>query len=564
MLNFQLDELILVSHTERRARKVQFHPGATVIRGQNDTGKSSLIKSIFLALGATPAKIHERWETASVASLISFKINDGKWSLYRHGRSYSLFDANREMVGTFTSVTNELGPHLAGMFDFRLLLVDQEGKSKIPPPAFLFLPLYIDQDEGWTRNWSSFANLRQFKNPRHDVVYYHAGIRPNEWYSLKAKARELSAKREEPLHRERILKEVTMRLAQRLSNAKFDVDLAAYKRQIDRLLEQCESLKKKEQHYKDKLVELESERIRLEAQKEIVLHARQELDADYGYAAKILDEHVNCPTCGAIYANDFAERFSIARDQDRCSSLLQQIQIDLIELAGKITDQRGSLSETSREYIEVSRLLAEKQGKITLKGLIENEGKREVSAVLQGDIEIATREIAELDSELREIEGVIDGLEDKQRARRIAEEYRSWMHQYLSWLNVTTLREPAFKAIDSNIGETGSDLPRSLLAYFLSILQIIQKHGLFTHFPMVIDAPNQQEQDTRNLKRMLEVIRDHRPSQTQLVLGLVDDCGIDFGGSVVEMTERNYALIQSDYSDLARHIRPYEDANIEA
>lgn len=562
MVNFKLDELILISHTERRGRKVEFHPSATVIRGQNDTGKSSLIKSIFMALGAPPARIHERWEAAAVSSLVSFSVNGVQWSLYRQGRLFSLFNQNREKVGTFTSVTTELGPRLADIFDFRLLLADQEGKSRTPPPAFLFLPLYIDQDEGWTKNWSSFSNLRQFKNFRRDLVYYHAGIRTNEWYRLKAKARELQAEREDPVHRERVLKDVARRMADRLSNAKFDIDLTAYKGQIDRLLRECTVLKKREQQYKEKLVSLETEKIRLEAQKDIVVHARHELDADYRFAAKVSDDHVNCPTCGATYENDFAERFAIARDQDRCSSLLQSLQSDLIQVTRKISDLRESLSESSREFIEVNRLLAEKQGKVTLKVLIENEGKREVSTVLGQDIAIVSQEIAQLDDQLREVEEMVSRLEDRQGAQLIVEEYRLWMHQYLSMLNVTTLRESAFKAIDSNIGETGSDLPRSMLAYFLSIVQVVKRHGLFSHFPLVIDAPNQQEQDTRNLKRMLEVIRDHRPNDSQLVLGLVDDCEIDFGGAVIEMRERNYALVQGEYENLAHQIRFYEDATL--
>jgi len=86
--------------------------------------------------------------------------------------------------------------------------------------------------------------------------------------------------------------------------------------------------------------------------------------------------------------------------------------------------------------------------------------------------------------------------------------------------------------------------------------------GSSTFCPIVIDAPRQQEQDDINHRRMLEFIRDHRPSESQLVLGLVDDCSIDYGGSIVDMREKYFALQEEEYSDVANEIRYYADANL--
>ncbi len=51
--------------------------------------------------------------------------------------------------------------------------------------------------------------------------------------------------------------------------------------------------------------------------------------------------------------------------------------------------------------------------------------------------------------------------------------------------------------------------------------------------PTVIESPNQQE--FLNEVGMLEFIRGRRPESCQLILRLVDDQGIDFGGTVVEL-----------------------------
>lgn len=46
MKNLSFQSLLLLSTTEKAARKVKFDPKVTLILGENDTGKSSLIKTI--------------------------------------------------------------------------------------------------------------------------------------------------------------------------------------------------------------------------------------------------------------------------------------------------------------------------------------------------------------------------------------------------------------------------------------------------------------------------------------------------------------------------------------
>lgn len=64
MKNLRLQTLYLVSDQEKAARIVKFDPHKTVVLGENDTGKSCLIKSIYSAFGADPAKTNEKWITS--------------------------------------------------------------------------------------------------------------------------------------------------------------------------------------------------------------------------------------------------------------------------------------------------------------------------------------------------------------------------------------------------------------------------------------------------------------------------------------------------------------------
>ena len=78
----------------------------------------------------------------------------------------------------------------------------------------------------------------------------------------------------------------------------------------------------------------------------------------------------------------------------------------------------------------------------------------------------------------------------------------------------------------------------------------------------MIDSPNQQDQDASNHLKILNFIRDEKPADSQLILGLVDDCGVEFGGDVIEMTEENWALQKDEYPSILSLTAPYEDAHL--
>lgn len=129
-------------------------------------------------------------------------------------------------------------------------------------------------------------------------------------------------------------------------------------------------------------------------------------------------------------------------------------------------------------------------------------------------------------------------------------------------LGVYSLSENVFNSIKASIVESGSDLPRAILAYFFTTLKAIKKNGNATFFPIVIDAPNQQEQDPKNLKKMLAFISNNRPKDHQLILGLVDDSGIDFEGKEV-LFDRKYSVLEEEtYEHIANEIKPYEVINL--
>ena len=122
MKNFLLEEICLLSHREKRARRIQLHPKTTVIKGQNDTGKSSLIKSIYSCFGASPKKVHPRWKSSNAHCMVKFKIDGIQYRLLRIGDFFSLFGKNDCLIGTYKGAMHGILPKLSEIFNFKIKL----------------------------------------------------------------------------------------------------------------------------------------------------------------------------------------------------------------------------------------------------------------------------------------------------------------------------------------------------------------------------------------------------------------------------------------------------------
>ncbi len=562
MKNLHLKSMLMVSHKEKKARKVNFDDNITVIQGTNDTGKSSVIKSIPWVFGAEPHKLHHKWINANIAVLLKFTLDHDEYALYRHKDSFTLFDGKDNEIGTYRSVTNELGPVLAKLFNFKLKLVNRGGKSVIPPPAFLMLPFYIDQDKGWTDTWSSFKNLGQFSRWQKRVIGYHFGLRPDNWYELEAEKGQLKTEQEEPNRQLSSINAIKTRTEKDFVRNDFDIDIEDFKKEINQLLEKCDELKIDEQSYRNHMTIHRTDKIKLEAQIEIVVRTHDELSDDYKYAAEITDELVGCPTCGAEYENSFLERFEIAQDTQTCNDLLSSLRNDSRKLNETISILEKSLDNNQVKQKEIRALLSSRQGKIKLKDLIKNEGKKSLVKLIKAESTQYLQVIEGIDKKIEDIDNKMAKYESAERKKIIISDYAEDFRKYTSALGVYSLSDSVYKNIAANVVESGSDMPRAILAYFFSAIKAIKKNGNATLFPIIIDSPNQQEQDKDNLEKILNFIYKNKDPKQQAIVALVEDADVAFNGKKISFDKKYSVLNEEDYEKLAKEIELYEKVNL--
>jgi len=555
MKKFILSEILLISHQEKKAKKVIFDPWRTLIYGKNGMGKSSLIKSIYKTFGAAPFKDHPLWMDLNPISLVKFTVDGIAYSILKNGKVYAIFDSDDLLIEAFNDVTKGLGPFLANLFDFKIQLPDQSGKSITPPPAYLFLPYYIDQDTSWQSNWSGFAKLTQIRGYREPMISYHTGIKPNEYYETKIEIEEHKNAISTMESENNVLKDVLKKIQEKLSHVDFNIDIDLFKQEIEDLLKECERLKTYQNVLRTKLIELYNWKLSVESQLDITTHALNESRKDYKYATQVLiDNGVECPTCGAHYENSFADRFEIAKDEDRCKELLIELTAELSVIDERINRENNSYNKYNEEVKRVEALLETKKGEVKLKDVIENAGRNEVRVVFEENSSLLTQQIYEQHQLKIDLEKKLKALVNKDRKKEILDMYNRLMRNFLTQIDVKTLSEDSYKKIESTIPETGSALPRALIAYYFSIFHVMKKYTTSAFCPMIIDSPNQQAQDHGHIDQILEFVNKNQPTDTQMILGIEELYDVDFNCPIVELTNHRSLLREDEFAQVNSEI----------
>jgi hypothetical protein len=112
---------------ERRARLTKFHPRRTLLSGRNHTGKSTIIKNLFEALGAHPQGELQRWDS-DAASAVDFSVDGTSYRALSHGGLRALFQKDGGLI-VATGSHNEWAAAFAAVTSFNLVLTDKNSNA---------------------------------------------------------------------------------------------------------------------------------------------------------------------------------------------------------------------------------------------------------------------------------------------------------------------------------------------------------------------------------------------------------------------------------------------------
>ncbi|MES9666264.1 hypothetical protein [Bacillus nitratireducens] len=552
MKNLIFKELKLISFKEKKAKKIIFDSEITVLYSDNlnKTGKSSIVKSLYNTLGAE-VRFHDSWKNLEVVNILTFTLEDVEYTMVKNKNKYSLFNHHKKLIGSWDKVTEGLAPEIAKLLGYKLTLPNRSKKEVIPPPAYFFLPFYIDQDKSWNQEWSSFESLSQFAKWQDIVIQYHAGVLTDEFFEVSNKISLNQAQKNETTKKYDSLKYALHRFEEELRDSQtFNIESDNFQKEINSLIKEVEQLQLLEDEWKAQLTELYNDRLILKQRKKSIEQTLKGVKVDY---SKINNK---CKTCGSQHEDNFAARLKAAETEAKCHQLLNEIAIKLELVDENIKKMNQTFTEKAKEKETLNNVLISKRGALTIKDIISLEGSYQFKTKIQGDLNKELEQIKELEKELGILKKQKKQIQTTKRKTEITTEYINYMTYFLENLNVKNISLKSYNNLRSKIKEQGSHQPRALLAYYLSILKLIEKHSTSTICPIVIDSPNQQDQSEENLNKMLNAIMNERPKNSQLILAVVEKPSIDIKGSytMINFTQEHQLLEKEEYTTVLKEV----------
>lgn len=556
MRNFLFEGIGLLSRRDQRALSVGFDPRKNLIVGRNHTGKSSIIKSLFLTLGARPKGELQHWDESTI-SLVTFSVDGQKYAAVYQNGNRALFDVNGKLLVAATTHF-EWTEAFSRSIGFNLVLTDKESETVPADSRCFFLPFYINQDGSWQGTWDTFTGLQQYRAPVGVILDYFSGIKPPEYYELNAKRTQSHRALEELQKESRFLNRARERFGKSMALSGPKVRPDNFELEIARLTVEVTDLNRQQEKLRDLAVRERELVSNIQLQIQLAADALQTYDSDASFLRDRTRETLTCPTCGAEHTESFLDLLTYAEDARVLRELIARLRRDAVRAAEQYQKTQTQLLELDTNYRRVSEILDTRRGELQFGDVVNSMGAEnafrtfeEEAAILKKEVDQRLSEIDAFDARLKELTNVN---RSKEILKVFREAYASALHKLnLPSLNVSRLR------LTSRPDVSGSGGPRSILAYYAALwYTCLWRYGSFS-VPLVIDAPNQQGQDDINLPKVLAFISGDLPDNSQIIVGSELDTPHPFNKKI-ELDQEYRVLQEGQYAQVGAVIDPFVKA----
>lgn len=540
--------LLIVSHVLKKARLVEFGEVTVVTGNKNTTGKSSILKSLYYTLGANVV-FEDEWIPLDTKTVLEFTFDGKQYTSFRDGPRITFFDSEGKVLISTDSITKELAPFVANLFDFNLPLIQSSTNSESQAiPAFLYLPFYVDQDLGWGSYFASFTGLQMFSRWQAAFKNYHTGIRPREFYTIGNQIK-TERRNERDLGQEaEILTKTKQKVEKSLDAPGIVLDIEELRKQLQPLLEQLSSLLDNENVIRGLSARNVEERWEVTRQMKELREQVQSNEKELSEAEKFSE--VVCPRCGSIHESKLYHEYALTSDTNDASDFLKTLESELDKLDKELITIEEQYQAAREQTVNIQREIAGYQAEISLQEVLQTVARKRAEEVFDA-------ELKENGSKQETVAKTIIGLElekkkllDKRRSKKIKDAYISALGTYFQELSVESADLKAYRTNftpPTTKLKTGSIGARQMLALYYAFIDTVYKFSTTTKFPIVVDSPKQQEQDSLNADTIATFCTKNRPASAQLILATLNYSSTDSQFKVYQLNDKKGLLEDLDY-----------------
>lgn len=551
-MNLIFDSIILVDLTNKEAKKIEFSPGKNMLTsGGNHFGKSVIMKSLYYTLGAE-VYFPQPIKSLNYMTILSFILEGKKYIAGRLNNSFVLFE-NGKFVKKYNSVS-KFGESLSDMFNFDIELVgkDEDGTIVKCPPAFFYLPYYIDQENGWSINSYSFDRMTQFDLPqRKDSYFFHLGVLDSE-YVEQNKNQKANSKKIAKLSKENEkYKTVIETLKMGLDDTQMAFDATDLEIAITSRKEEINAILKDIAKYRKELVEAEDSYQRMLNEKEVLAKYIKRKDV----TPTVKTEVVECPRCGLFFEQSLSEKLER-------TYLLESLNDDYTRITAEIGKLEKKIKKLKEKYEQHQRKLKEYENSLSSEqDLYDTYLKAKTTRKLLDDYRKKIQENSETIEELNENnKNIKELLKEYHQSRTSANGiYLSNLNKQFGLLDIPSEQVPTESEPGSSIDASGAYGPRCKVAQVLSFLETQKSiSDTIITFPVVIDSPNVLEQDKDHLESVIKTLLSWNRTDNQIIVASIE--GKEIAEQLPDVkviqldNEVNHIMSKEEYTTLVNEI----------
>ena len=559
MRNLTFQRLVLISDSKRLANQFSFQKRLNLITGKdNSIGKSTLAKSLLWSLGCEPV-FDEEWKSNDIKSILYFTINNKEYFSCR-GTHSIILGAIGDEAQRYINITGDFSKDFSDLVNFKMKLPNRgDGNLETPPPAYYFLPFYIDQIKSWSSPWNSFENLGQYSNWKAPLIKYFTGYLKPEHFDIEENIYEYSEIKKESAHKIEKFQSAVEVIVDNSVDSPIALDNDDFIKIQNEIKNELYDLIDYQTRLYDAQATITSNIYDLESQYTLAITSANELEEDYKFAVEsIPTDNLECPLCGTLHDNSLPNRALLLSEKD---SLLNEAN----SIASKIAELNSSLNSLNDD----AQFITNEIDRINKKYITDDDAV-EKDLIAQVIDTISTENVSKniqikIDNEDLNINKANSSIKDlkKDQKKLLSTKEReelnsSFMSKLLAniealgstGINLSKVKTPTdYKQL---LGGGAAEAARGLLAYQLSILQQIHGAKSCVVPPFVIDTPNQQEQAGYRYETVIKELMRSVPQDYQIILCAMENDALNefkHDANVIELNS-NRLLTASQYNSL--------------
>ncbi|ECE1618151.1 hypothetical protein C1291_18835, partial [Salmonella enterica] len=460
----------------------------------------------------------------------------------------------------YINITGDFSKDFSDLVNFKMKLPNRgDGNLETPPPAYYFLPFYIDQIKSWSSPWNSFENLGQYSNWKAPLIKYFTGYLKPEHFDIEENIYEYSEIKKESAHKIEKFQSAVEVIVDNSVDSPIALDNDDFIKIQNEIKNELYDLIDYQTRLYDAQATITSNIYDLESQYALAITSANELEEDYKFAVEsIPTDNLECPLCGTLHDNSLPNRALLLSEKDSLLNEANSIASKIAELNSSLNSLNDDAQFITNEINRINKKYITDDDAVEkdlIAQVIDTISTENVSKNIQIKINNEDININKANSSIKELKKDQKKLLSTKEREELNSSFMSKLLANIEALGSTGINLSKVKSpIDYKqlLGGGAAEAARGLLAYQLSILQQIHGAKSCVVPPFVIDTPNQQEQAGYRYETVIKELMRSVPQDYQIILcAMENDALNEFkrDANVIELNS-NRLLTASQYNSL--------------